>query len=207
MLGDAQMSLRSIVFIGFQGWPFLFRVTLDQMCICGFSFISTLSLLRFEWSLGRFWSSQKEEFNAIVISINWLVQSGIWPYLHILDTPSQLGRILPVNIYPLINMSSCHHMSHLYWTLTTKTFLNLKKKNHQGPKATILYLVGEHISIRNHIWEYISTQNLMGAGGLNIYDPILSNRWYRGATPQPIILPTDLPNNDPQESCSRTPAS
>jgi len=65
-------------------------------------------------------------------------------------------------------------MSHLCSTLSTETFLNPKKNNHQGEKATTLYLIGEHISIRDHIGEYISTQNLMEEK--NIFDPISSNR-------------------------------
>lgn len=30
------------------------------------------------------------------------------------------------------------------------------------------------------------------------YDPISINRWYRGVTTQPILFPTNLPNNYPQ---------
>ncbi len=61
----------------------------------GIFFISKLSLTRFEWSLSQFWYSQKYGFNEIIISIKWVIQSGIWPQLITLNTPSQLGIIPP----------------------------------------------------------------------------------------------------------------
>jgi len=92
-------------------------------------------------------------------------------------------------------------MSHLFSILYAKSFSNLKNKNHHGELDTILYNIEENISIWNNIrkhistWNFIrghiSTQNLMGEK--NIFNPILSNRWYRGAHLNPSYFPLIFP--------------
>lgn len=70
---------------------------LDNLHICGHKLKNTFLLVQIWWSLGKFWSSQKEEFNAIIISIKWAIQSGIWPYFSILTLT------FTSFLYPLLN--------------------------------------------------------------------------------------------------------
>lgn len=61
------------------------------------------------------------------------------------NTPPQLGRIPPIKIFPLINMSSSHHMYYLYSTLTLEKLSNLKNNNHWGEKTTTLCPLGYYL--------------------------------------------------------------
>lgn len=46
---------------------------LNNLHVSGHKFKNTPLLVQIRWSLYQFWSSRKEEFNAIIISIKWAV--------------------------------------------------------------------------------------------------------------------------------------
>ena len=68
----------------------------NNLHMCGHKFKNTLLLDQIRWYLYQFWSSRKEEFNAI-ISIKWVVPRWNLALVANFNNPSQLGRIPPTN--------------------------------------------------------------------------------------------------------------
>ena len=60
---------------------------LDNLHMCGHKFKNTFMLVQIWWSLGCFWYSQKEEFNAIINFPKGVFQIGIWPLWRVLTLP------------------------------------------------------------------------------------------------------------------------
>ena len=84
---------------------------LNNLHMCGHKFKSTLLIVQITWSFYQFWASQIEEFNAIIVSIKWVVPRCNLALIVNFNTPSQLGRIPRpnpsiINDYHAI-MSSC----------------------------------------------------------------------------------------------------
>ena len=81
---------------------------LNNLHMCGHKFKNTLLLVEIGWSLYQFWSSWKEEFNAIIISIKWVTQRWNLALVSNFNTPSQLGRIPPADPSAIM-----YHLFHL----------------------------------------------------------------------------------------------